>query len=325
MGKAVPVAVAHRSLALRARDLAIAEGISIREAYSRLTRNARASRQRGPNGRFTKSGSVSMAINLSKLIRQASADFLVNVAVINSVLGDGYTDPNVESTYTETAQKRHIEQGLLTYAGAAKQQLRPPGESRQKQWMTQIMCDLVIDFMPEVDLTGDNVRFLVNGEEYAQKDTGDQLTDFYTRAGNQVLLRTVALIRTGRIEGRIVYTSSSVQADLYHYDLSAQKFSWVNPAAPAGVASIGQMNDGNLLDIYVANADGSDPSVVAVCGREWRGACGGHDPDRALHKRANAATRLLRRAKPGRVAVLERGALPAELHGLRGDADRAEG
>jgi hypothetical protein len=200
-------------------------------------------------------------INLSKLIRQASADFLVDVAVINSVLGDGYTDPNVESTYTETAQERHIEQGLLTYAGAAKQQLRPPGESRQKQWMTQIMCDLVIDFMPEVDLTGENVRFLVNGEEYAQKDTGDQLTDFYTRAGNQVLLRTVALIRTGRIEGRIVYTSSSVQADLYHYDLSAQKFSWVNPAAPAGVASIGQMNDGNLLDIYVANADGSDPAL----------------------------------------------------------------
>ncbi len=55
-------------------------------------------------------------INLSKLIRQASADFLVDVAVINSVLGDGYTDPNVESTYTETAQERHVEQGLLTYA-----------------------------------------------------------------------------------------------------------------------------------------------------------------------------------------------------------------
>ena len=202
-----------------------------------------------------------MAINLSKLIRQASADFLVDVAVINSVPGDGYADPNVEGSYAETAETRHIEQGLLTYAGSAKQQLRPPGESRQKQWMTQIMCDLVIDFMPEADLSGDNVRFLVNGEEYAQKDTGDQVTDFYTRAGNQVLLRTVALERTGRIEGRIVYTSSSVQADLYHYDLSKQKFSWVNPAAPAGVASIGQTNDGNQLDIYIANADGSNPTL----------------------------------------------------------------
>ena len=202
-----------------------------------------------------------MAINLSKLIRRASADFLVNVAVINSVTGDGFIDPNVEGSYTETAQTRHIEQGLLTYAADAKQQLRPPGESRQKQWMTQVMCDLVIDFMPEVDLSGDNVRFLVNGEEYAQKDTGNEITDFYTRAGNETLLRTVALFRTGRIEGRICYTSSSVQTDLYHYDLAAQKFSWANPTAPAGVATIGPGNDGNLIEFYVANADGSDSTL----------------------------------------------------------------
>ena len=55
-GKLYPETVAHHSLALRARDLAMAEGISIHEAYSRLARNARAPRQRGPNGRFAKSG-----------------------------------------------------------------------------------------------------------------------------------------------------------------------------------------------------------------------------------------------------------------------------
>ena len=208
-------------------------------------------------------------MNLSKLIRSASKNFLVNVVVINSVSGDGFVDRNVEASYSETPQMRHLEQGLLTYAADAKQQLRPPGESRQKQWMTQIMCDLVIDFMPEADLSGDNTRFLVNGEEYAQKDTGDQVTDFYTRAGTNALLRTVALERTGRIEGRICYTSSSLQTDLYHYDLAAQKFSWVNvsapadatlAAAPAGVATIapGLVNP---LEFTVANPDGSSPAL----------------------------------------------------------------
>jgi hypothetical protein len=181
----------------------------------------------------------------TNLIRRASGKFMVDV-VIAFTEGAAVPDTNVEGGYVGGTEIRHIEQGLLTYAAAAQ------GKSRG--WMEQIDCDLVIDFYPEVDLSGDNVRFIVNGEEYVQKNTGRNVTDFFTRAGADTAFRTVALMRTGKIEGYIRYTDSTQTADLIHYDPIKKQVVWSNTdPSPVGLADFSTAPvDGNLLEVSVA-------------------------------------------------------------------------
>jgi hypothetical protein len=181
----------------------------------------------------------------TNLVRRASGKFMVDV-VIAFTEGAAVPDTNVEGGYVGGTEIRHIEQGLLTYAAAAQ------GKSRG--WMEQIDCDLVIDFYPEVDLSGDNVRFIVNGEEYVQKNTGRNVTDFFTRAGADTAFRTVALMRTGKIEGYIRYTDSTQTADLIHYDPIKKQVVWINTdPSPVGLADFSTAPvDGNLLEVSVA-------------------------------------------------------------------------
>jgi len=180
---------------------------------------------------------------LGKLVRRAASKFQQDVAVIMTT-GRAVGDRNDESTYVAGTETRHIEKGLLTYAAAAQDSLRG--------WMSQVNCDLIIDFLPEADLSGDVLRFLVNGEEYAPKATGAALPDFFTWAGEEQALRTVALARTGRIEGRIRFASSTEKMDLFHYDLEKRSFSWTNGTMPIGRGEfLTNPGDGNLLEVEV--------------------------------------------------------------------------
>ena len=181
----------------------------------------------------------------TNLIRRASGKFMVDV-VIAFTEGAGVPDTNVEGSYVTGNEIRHIEQGLLTYAAAA--------QGKARGWMEQVDCDLVIDFYPEVDLSGDNVRFIVNGEEYVEKQTGRNITDFFTRAGQDTAFRTVALQRTGRIEGYIRYKDATQTADIIHYDPITKKVVWssINPS-PVGLADFSTAPaDGNLWELNVA-------------------------------------------------------------------------
>ncbi len=166
---------------------------------------------------------------LTRVIRKASQRFQQDVVVISTMAAPP-ADAQDEETYHAGTETRTLQKALVTYAESCRMEVQ--------QFLEAAHADIVLDFFPEADLSGDSVKFLINGEIYAQKSVGKELAQYFTRAGRETFFRTVLGEATNQREGVIRYVSSVESMDLYHGNLATGAWSWVNTDALAGRAEV---------------------------------------------------------------------------------------